>query len=61
MSEAWIWLLSAALGVLAAFVERRDQMRLAEHLLRIDGELAATRERVALLEERTKNPWRWGR
>ncbi len=34
---------------------------LAAHLLRIDGELAATRERLALLEERTKNPWRWGK
>ncbi len=61
MSEAAVLLVCGALGLLAAFVERRDGLHLAAHLLRIDGELAATRERLALLEERTKNPWRWGK
>jgi len=61
MSEAWVWLVAAVLGVLAAYVERRDVMRLAEHLVRLEAELGATRERLALLEERTKNPWKWGK
>lgn len=52
MSEAAALLLLGALGVLAAFVERRDGLRLADHQGRTDRELADLRERVSLLEHR---------
>jgi hypothetical protein len=43
-------LLVGALGVLAAFVERRDGWRFVALAERLDRELADVRERLALLE-----------
>jgi hypothetical protein len=52
VNEFSVMLVLGALGLLAAWVERRDGLRLAEHQSRTDREAADLRERVALLEHR---------
>jgi hypothetical protein len=58
VSEALVFLVLGTMGLVAAFVERRDGLRFAEYQARTDAEVAALRERVATLELRVRNP-RW--
>lgn len=69
MSDAYALLLVGALGVLTAFVERRDGWRFVALAERLDRDMADLRERVTLLEHAPdhaaaepapRSRWPWG-